>query len=456
MQASATTALGQEKITRLLFKMAMPAITAQIINLLYTIVDRIYIGRMEDVGALALTGVGVCLPLIMTNMAFAALAGMGGAPRASMQLGKGELKSAEKTLGNSTFLLIVFSAVITAVYIIFGEQLLYLVGASENTIGYAYEYLSIYSIGSFFVQITLGLNVFITAQGFSKTSMLTVLIGAILNIVLDPIFIFVLDMGVSGAALATIISQGVSMMWVLLFLASKKSTLRLKLKRLKPDKNVFLPIVALGLSPFIMYSTESLLTITFNTSLFRYGGDLAVGAMTILASVMQMVFLPLTGLTQGAQPIISYNYGAGNAKRVKDAFKVLLISCLTFSFVLWLLVMLFPQMFILLFNNDAQLVEFTVVALRVYFAGVIIFGAQIACQNTFLALGNAKSSLFLALLRKIILLIPLIYILPNFFEDKTMAVFLAEPVADITAAVCTVLLFAYQFKKVMHNLAVKN
>ncbi len=452
MQASATKALGEEKITRLLFKMAMPAITAQIVNLLYTIVDRIYIGRMENVGALALTGVGVCLPLIMTNAAFAALAGAGGAPRASMQLGKGDLKGAEKTLGNSMFLLIIFSVIITAAYIIFGEQLLYLVGASENSIGYAYEYLSIYAIGSFCVQITLGLNVFITAQGFAKTSMLTVFIGAVLNIVLDPIFIFVLDMGVSGAALATIISQAVSMVWVLLFLISKKSTLRLKLKRIRPNKNIIFPIIALGLSPFIMYSTESLLTIAFNTSLFKYGGDVAVGAMTILASVMQMVFLPLTGLAQGAQPIISYNFGAGKAQRVKDTFRALLISCLVFSAVLWLVIMLFPEMFIMLFSSDAELVAFSTNALRIYMAGIIFFGAQLACQNSFLALGNAKSSLFLALLRKIILLIPLIYILPNFFEDKTFAVFLAEPIADITAAICTILLFASQFKRALSEL----
>ncbi len=447
MQASATKALGEEKIGKLLLKLATPAILAQIINLLYTIVDRIYIGRMADVGALALTGVGVCLPLIMTNAAFAALGGMGGAPRASMQLGKGDVEGAEKTLGNSASLLIIFSLIITFVYITFGEQILFLIGASENTIGYANEYLSIYSIGSIFVQITLGLNFFITAQGFAKTSMLTVLIGAVLNIILDPIFIFVFDMGVSGAALATIISQAVSMVWILIFLTGKKSTLQLKLKRLKLKPKIFLPILALGLSPFIMYSTESLLNITFNTSLAKYGGDLAVGAMTILASVMQIAFLPLTGLVQGAQPIVSYNYGANNASRVKKAFKYLLISSMIYSCSYWLLTQLFPEAFVLMFNSDPALVEFTSGALRVYTFGLFIFGAQLACQNTFLALGNAKSSLFLALLRKIILLIPLIYILPHFFEDKTFAVFLAEPVADITAAICTIALFAVQFKK---------
>ncbi len=451
MQTNATQALGQESIGKLLFKLALPAITAQIINLLYNVVDRIYIGRMEGVGALALTGVGVCLPLIMVNSAFAMLAGSGGAPRASMYLGKGEHKNAQKTLGNALFITLVCASITTLVYVIFGRELLMLVGASENTIGYAYDYLSIYSLGCIFVQITLGLNLFITAQGFAKISMLTVVIGAVLNIILDPIFIFVFDMGVKGAALATIISQFVSALWILRFLTGKKATLKINLKYLKPNAKIILPICALGLSPFIMNITESLLSITFNTSLMRYGGDLAVGAMAILASVMQIAFLPLIGLTQGAQPIISYNLGAGNLMRVKKAFKLLLISCMAFSFTFFIILQLFPEVFVIIFNSDPELIQFASSALKVYTAGIWILGITIACQNTFLALGNAKSSLFLALLRKIFLLIPLIYILPNFFEDKTFAVFLAEPVADITAGLVTAILFGLQFKKLLNQ-----
>ncbi len=449
MQATATKALGEDKIGKLLFRLASPAIAAQLINLLYNIVDRIYIGRMEGVGTLALTGVGICLPLIMANAAFAMLAGAGGAPRASKHLGAKDVKSAEKTLGNTVFMLLFSSLAVTTIYLLYGKELLFMVGASENTITYAYDYFSVYTIGCIFVQITLGLNLYITAQGFAKISMFTVLIGAVLNIVLDPIFIFAFDMGVRGAALATIVSQAVSAVWILLFLTGKKTTMRIKIKNLVPRLKFILPILSLGLSPFIMSITESLLSITFNTSLMLYGGDLAVGAMTIIASVRQIGSLPQSGLTQGAQPIISYNYGANNAKRVKKAFTYLIVSCSVFTFSFWALVMLFPQMFIVIFNSDAQLIAYTSQMLRVYMAVSFSNGALLACQNTFLALGNAKSSLLMSVLRKVILLIPLIYILPNFFENKVFAIFLAEPIADSIAIAITVSLFIYQFKKVL-------
>ena len=449
MQINATDALGEGKISRLFWKLELPAIAAQVINLLYNLVDRMYIGHIPTEGKLALTGVGVCLPLIMIISAFACLVSMGGAPRASIFLGKGDHKSAEKTLGNCTVLLVIISAALTAVFLLFSKDMLLVFGASGNTIGYAVDYMQVYAIGTVFVQLTLGLNAFISAQGFSKTSMFTVLIGAVCNIILDPVFIFVFGMGVRGAALATIISQCISMIWTLRFLMSKRTTIRLKRENLGLSAKVILPCLALGLAPFIMQSTESLLAVCFNSSLYQYGGDLAVGAMTILTSVMQFSMLPLMGLSQGAQPIISYNYGAHNIDRVKRTFRLLLISSVVYSAALWAAVELFPSVFVLIFNNDPSLVEFTSRALRIYMAVLLLFGVQIACQQTFIALGNAKASLAAALMRKIVLLIPLIYILPllGVFQDKTTAVFAAEPVADFLAVTFTAILFFVQFRK---------
>lgn len=453
MQQNQTEELGTCSVGKLLFKLAVPAIAAQIINLLYNLVDRMYIGHIAEVGKLALTGVGVCLPLIMLISAFAALVSMGAAPRASIFLGKGEKDNAEKTLGNSFSLLVIISIILTLIFFFFAEDLLLIFGASENTIEYATSYMKIYSIGTIFVQLTLGLNAFISAQGFAKVSMMTVLIGAIFNIVLDPILIFGFNMGVSGAALATIISQALSMLWILKFLTGKKTTLKIKRKNLSLSKNIVLPSIALGLAPFIMQATESLIAVCFNSSLLKYGGDIAVGAMTILTSVMQFSMLPLNGLTQGGQPILSYNYGAKNPERVKKAFKILLISCVTYSMILWALAMITPKSFVLIFNNDPELLDFTSNALRIYMALSGIFGIQIACQQSFIALGNAKTSLFLALLRKIILLIPLIYIMPIFISDKTTAVFMTEPVADFIAVSTTAILFYIQFKKAMNEIS---
>ena len=452
MNKNQSAALATEPVGKLLLKLSAPAIAAQIVNLLYNMVDRIYIGHIDKIGDLALTGVGVCFPLIMIISAFAALVGMGAAPRASIFMGKGDKATAEKILGNSFTLLLCVSAVLTVVFVLFAKPILLTFGASENTIGYAMEYMNIYSFGTVFVQLTLGLNAFISAQGFAKISMMTVLIGAVCNIILDPVFIFGLNMGVKGAAIATVISQFISMVWILKFLTGSKTELRIRKENLKLNPQIFLPCMALGLSPFIMQATESLISVCFNSSLLKYGGDIAVGSMTILTSVMTFSILPLQGLCQGSQPIISYNYGAKNADRVKQGFKLTLVSCLVFSFTVWALVMLFPQNFIKLFNNNPELVDFASHALRIYMAVNCVFGAQIACQQTFIALGNAKCSLFLALLRKIILLIPLIYILPQFISNKTNAVFLAEPVADIIAVSCTVVLFTVQFRKSMKEL----
>lgn len=445
-----TDRLGHESVGKLMLSLSVPAITGQIVNMLYNIVDRIFIGHIPRVGGTALTGVGLTFPIIMLITAFSSLIGMGGAPRAAIKLGENREKEAENILGNCITSLLVISAILTAVFLYFGEDFLWLFGASEDTISYGLDYLSIYVIGTVFVQLSLGLNPFITTQGFSKTSMLTVVIGAVTNIILDPIFIFALDMGVKGAALATIISQGVSAIWVILFLSGKKSVLKIKKSNMKLKNKIMTPVLLLGISPFIMGSTDSLLNITFNTSLQKYGGDIAVGAMTIMASLKQILFLPVFGLTQGAQPIISYNFGANNKQRVRKAIRVLLVSCLSYAVIFWFFMMFMPRPFVTIFNSeDPQLIEFTVWALRIYMLSAFLISAQIACQQTFIALGQAKVSVFLALLRKIMLLIPLILILPLFFEDKTFAVFLAEPVSDTIAVTITVIAFAFMFKKIL-------
>ena len=444
--------LGVKPIKGLLWKMAVPAITAQIVNVLYNVVDRIYIGHIPETGQLSLTGLGVCMPLIMLVSAFAALAGMGGAPRASIMLGRGAKADAEKILGNCASLLFFVAVTLTLLMLFFSEPFLLTFGASENTIGYAMDYMQIYMFGTVFVQMSLGLNAFITAQGFAKVSMKTTLIGAITNIILDPVFIFFFGMGVKGAALATVLSQMLSAVWVLHFLTGKKTILKLQKKNLRLEAKTILPCVLLGLSPFVMQSTESILNICFNSSLLKYGGDMAVGAMTILGSVMQFSILPLSGLCQGAQPITGYNFGAGKGDRVRESFGILLKSSVIYTTALWLIVMIFPRQVAMLFAGDGAFLDYTVWALRIYMALSLLMGVQLACQQTFIAIGNAKTSLFLAIYRKIILLIPLIYILPRFFEKKDMAVFLAEPVADFVAVTTTAILFARQFKRAMKEL----
>ena len=444
--------LGSGSVGKLLFKLALPAIAAQIINVLYNMVDRMYIGHIPGVGADALTGVGVTMPFIMAISAFAALVSMGGAPRASIMMGKGDKEQAENILGNCTAMLIVIAVILTTVVLVFGKPILLMFGASDRTVGYAWAYMQIYALGTIFVQLALGLNAFINAQGYATMGMLTVLIGAVLNIILDPIFIFAMGLGVRGAALATILSQAVSSFWVVRFLTGRKSFLRIHLKYLRPRARILLPCVALGVSPFIMQFTESVLSVCFNTSLLKYGGNVAVGAMTILTSVMQFSMLPLQGLTQGAQPILSFNYGAGKIERVNHTFVLLLASCLTYSTLLWAVSMFAPQVFIAIFTGDAALTEYSRWAIRIYMAASLLFGAQIACQQTFISLGNAKASVFLALLRKVILLIPLIFILPAFFENKVMAVFLAEPIADTIAVTVTVTMFLVSFSRLKRRM----
>ena len=442
--------LGTEPIEPLLRRLALPTVTAQIINMLYNMVDRIYIGHIPVEGAAALTGVGVCMPLIMLVSAFAALVSSGGAPRSSIFLGQKDQESAERTLGNCFSLQVMLSLVLTAVLLIWNRDLLMAFGASTDTIEYGVSYMNIYAIGTIFVQLTLGMNAFITAQGFTTVGMLSVLIGAATNIVLDPILIFALGMGVRGAALATILSQAISCVWVLLFLCGKKTLLKIRIQYLRLQAGIILPSLALGLAMFIMQASESVISICFNASLQKYGGDTAVGAMTILTSVMQFAMLPLQGLGQGAQPIISYNYGARNAGRVKAAFRLLLKASLCYSCTLWALVMLFPGVFAAIFTPNPALRSFAAQALRIYLAVLALFGIQIACQITFTAIGSAKNSITVAVVRKFVLLLPLIYLLPTVLPvDRTTAVYMAEPIADVLAVSFTAILFAVQFRKVI-------
>lgn len=447
--------LGTAPIGRLLFRLALPTVVAQLINMLYNIVDRVYIGHMPEVGDLALTGVGVCMPIIMIVSAFAALVSSGGAPRASIFMGEKNIDGAEKALGACFGLQIIVSAILTVILLIWNEDFLLAFGASENTIEFATDYMSVYAIGTIFVQLTLGMNAFITAQGFARTAMLSVVIGAVSNIALDPVFIYWLDMGVSGAALATIISQALSCIWIVVFLCSKRSLLRLKIKNLIPSPKIVLPCVALGTASFIMQSSESVISICFNSSLLEHGGDIAVGAMTILTSVMQFAMLPPQGIAQGAQPILSYNYGAKNADRVRSVYKLLLKVCLIYSVTIWALVMIFPRVFVSMFTPDSALTTFASRALRIYFSGMALFGIQIASQMTFVSLGNAPSSVLVAVVRKFVLLLPLIYIMPRIVSDATTGVYIAEPIADLLAVTFTAILFYFQFKKALRKIEVK-
>lgn len=447
------TFLGTEKTGKLLFKLAVPAVTAQLVNLLYNLVDRIYIGHIAEIGTEALTGVGVCLPIIMLISAFAYLVGSGGAPRASIFMGSGDNDTAEKILGNCFTLLLGVSVVLTVVFYVWNEPLLMAFGASEKTVGYGVEYMAIYALGTIFVLMALGLNVFITAQGFTVVSMLSVVIGAVLNIALDPLFIFAFGMNVEGAALATIISQAVSCAFVVAFLSGRHSLLRLRWKNFLPRVKIFLPCLLLGLSPFIMQATESVITVCFNSSLQAAKGDIAVGAMTILSSIMMFCMMPLQGITQGAQPIVSYNFGAKNTERVKQTFKYTFIACCAYTVLLWAVVQIFPKTVAMAFSSDAELIAYTARAFRIYMAVSCVFGAQIACQQTFVAIGKAGISFFLAVLRKILLLLPLIYIMPAVFAgDPATAIYAAEPVADFLAVATTVTCFTVLFGRAMKKL----
>ena len=422
---------------------------AQIVNLLYNIVDRIYIGHIPDIGASALTGVGLFTPILMLLNAFAMLAGSGGAPRAAISMGQRDNETAEKILGNCFSFLMICAVALTVLFYVFAPDLLRMFGGSDATLPYAVPYARIYILGSVFVLLVLGMNLFITTQGFAKVSMMTTVIGAVINIILDPIFIFVFDLGVRGAAIATVLSQAVGAVWILRFLTGKKTVLHLRREKMRLDWKILGPCLALGVSSFVMTSTESLLSVSFTTSLAKYGGDLAVGAMTIITSTNQLIVMPLQGICQGGQPIMSFNYGAKKYDRVKKTFFTQFIVCVTFTTISWIVMLLAPQFFAGIFTDSTELAKYTSWALRIYMSGIIAVGFQVCCQQSFMALGEAKISLLLACLRKLILLIPLIFILPHFLADKVFAVFLAEPISDLTAAAVTTIAFMLRFRKLM-------
>lgn len=443
--------MGTGSVKKWMLQLAVPAVVAQVINLLYNIVDRIYLGHIPGIGGLALTGVGLFTPILMLITAFAMLAGAGGAPRAAIAMGQGNREKAEKIMGNCFAVLMLLAVVLTIVFYKFCPDLIRLFGGSDATLPYALEYANIYICGSVFVLIVMGMNPFITTQGFSKISMLTTVIGAVINIVLDPILIFVLNMGVSGAALATVLSQAVSACWIMAFLRGEKTLLKLRPANMKLVPSIIGPCLALGVSSFVMVSTESILSVSFTSSLARFGGDVAVGAMTVLTSINQLVTMPLNGICQGGQPLMSFNYGAKKLDRVKEAFSCQFFVCVGYSVAFWLLLMTFPRIFAGVFTSDAGLVGYAAWAMRIYFAGIFSVGFQLSCQQAFMALGQAKNCLLLACLRKIILLIPLIFILPHFFADKAFAVFLAEPVSDIAAAAVTTATFFRFFCRLLNQ-----
>ncbi len=451
MAEAAKQDMGTGSIKKLMLQMAVPAVVGQIINLLYNIVDRIYIGHIPGVGGTALTGVGLFTPILMLITAFALLAGAGGAPRAAIAMGKGDKDTAEKIMANCFTVLMILAVILTAAFYFAAPTLLRLFGGSDATLPYAVTYARIYILGSVFVLTVMGMNTFITTQGFAKFSMMTTIIGAVINIILDPVFIFILDMGVAGAALATVLSQAVSAIWILKFLIGRQTILKLQVHNMKLESKVILPCLALGISSFVMVSTESILSISFTSSLQRFGGDVAVGAMTVLTSINQLVTMPLNGICQGGQPLISYNYGAKKLDRVKEAFFCQFGVCVAYTTCFWLLLMFLPNAFAGIFTSDTALVDYTARALRIFLACGFSVGFQISCQQAFMALGQAKISLLMACLRKLILLIPMIFLLPLFFEDKAFAVFLAEPVSDFIAAAVTTGTFFTFFRKLMKD-----
>ena len=449
MAGNAKQDMGTGSVKKLMLKMAVPALVGQVVNLLYNIVDRIYIGHLPEIGGAALTGVGLFTPILMLITAFAMLAGAGGAPRAAIAMGQGDKERAEKIMANCFTVILILAVILTGVFYFAAPTLLRWFGASDATLPYAVEYGRIYVLGSIFVLTVMGMNTFITTQGFAQFGMLTTVIGAGINIVLDPILMFGLKLGVKGAAIATVISQAVSALWILRFLTGKKTILKLKPANMKLEGAIILPCLALGISTFVMVSTESILSISFTSSLQRFGGDVAVGAMTVLTSINQLITMPLSGICQGGQPLISYNYGARKFDRVKEAFLCQFVVCVTYTTLFWLALMIVPNFFAGIFTNNVALVDYTAWALRIFLACGFSVGFQISCQQAFMALGQAKISLIMALLRKIFLLIPLIFILPNFFENKAFAVFLAEPVSDIIAAAVTTVAFFTFFIKLL-------
>ncbi len=430
-------------VIRNILSLALPMTLAQLINLLYNIVDRMYIGRIPGQSVLSLTGLGLCMPLISLVIAFASLFGTGGAPLCSIARGKGDLDEAEKILGNSFTMLLLTGAVLTAAGLIFKKPLLYAFGASDATYPYADSYLSIYMLGTVFVMLSLGMNSYINAQGFARTGMCTTLIGALLNIILDPIFIFSLDMGIRGAAIATVFSQAVSAAWTLRFLTGRRTILRIRTRHLRPDPATVGSITALGLSGFMMAVTNSIVQAACNSTLSAYGGDLYVSVMTVVNSIREIVSMPVSGITNGAQPVISFNYGAGKYTRIRTAIRFMSASCICYTVTLWGLLHLFPVFFIHIFNTQADLVEAAVPAMQIYYFGFFMMSLQFAGQTVFQALGKARFAIFFSILRKVVIVAPLTFLLPRFVTPPVNGVFLAEPISNFiggTACFVTMLM----------------
>lgn len=440
-------ALGTAGINQLMIKLAIPSVIAQVINILYSLIDRIYIGHIPGVGANALTGVGLTFPIITFISAFSAFVGAGGAPLSAIWMGKQDDEQAERILGSSVFLLGFFSVILMLFFYAFQRPLLYLFGASDATIHYASSYISIYLVGTFFVEFALGLNPYIIAQGQSRIAMCSVLIGAILNTILDPIFIFGLGWGTNGAAWATVMAQGVSAIWVVSFLVGNKSRLKIRFAYVKPNIQVIMSICALGISPFVMRSTESLISIVLNHGLQQYGGDLYVGSLTVMQSVMQLFSAPMGGFTQGVQPIISYNFGAGKFERVRETYRKMIGICFGFSFVTTLMTLIFPGVFAAWFTDQPELIDIVVQKMPIFMCGMLVFGLQMGIQPTFLALGQAKISLCIAMLRKVILLVPLAIILPRFWGVD--GVYYAEPISDVISATVASGLLLINMKRIL-------
>ena len=434
---------SQGSIARNILNLALPMTLAQLINVLYSVVDRIYIGHIPHVSADALTGVGLALPVITVITAFANLFGMGGAPLCSIARGEHEEERAENVMGNSFTLLLISGAVLMTVCLMFREPILYLFGASDVTYPYADQYITIYLLGTLFVMTSLGMNNFINAQGFGKTGMLTVLLGAVLNIILDPILIFGFAMGVRGAAVATVISQGASALWVFRFLTGEKALLKIKRKSMRLKKKLVREITLLGTSGFVMSVTNGLVQIVCNAVLSRHGGDLYVGIMTVINSVREIINMPLTGLTSGAQPVIGYNYGAGRPDRVKAAVKFMTAWSILFSIVVWAVIFFEPRFFMNLFTQETELIQEGIPAMRIYFCGIFMMALQFAGQSTYVALNRPKQAVFFSLFRKVIIVVPLTVALPLVGGLGTSGVFLAEPVSNViggTACFVTMLI----------------
>lgn len=438
--------LENEKISKLLLSLALPTIFAQLVSLMYNMADRIYIGRLEY-GADAMAGIGISLPLVTLIMAFSHLFGKGGSPLAAIHMGRKDNDSADKILTSSFVMLVCTAVVLTIISVIFKKNILMLFGAGNNTIGYAEDYFGIYCLGTIFVMITIGMNSFINTQGFTKMGMATTLIGCLLNIILDPIFIFGFNMGVKGAALATVISQGVSCVWVIFFLFGKKTLLHIKRKYIKPEFKVVKSILMLGVTPFFMVSTESILQICFNTQLLKFGSDIAISAMTIMTTMFQLIMMPVDGISLGGQPIMSYNYGAKRFGRVKAAFRLILISSFIFTAAATTVIMIFPKFFIKIYTVDPTLTELTARLMPIYLGGGFLVGANSTFQQTYTALGKGKTAFFFAFYRKIILLIPLIFILPHIMPNPLTAVIMAEPISDILTTVTNGIYFRIFMKK---------